>query len=321
MKTLVTGGAGFIGSHLVDALISRGDEVSVLDDLSTGSTENLNPAATFVEGSITDLEAVRHAVAGTSVVFHQGALGSVQRSVENPLQCDAVNVHGTLAVLKAAFDAGVSRVVYASSSSVYGGAIKLPTPETAPLMPRSPYAVTKLTGEHYLRVFTELFGLETVALRYFNIFGPRQRRDSAYAAVIPLFVDALLSGRPPTVHGDGKQSRDLTYVANAVAANLSAAAAPAAACSGRAYNVAAGGRYSLLDLLGSLGEIIGVVPQPVFGSARPGDIRDSQADISAARQDLGYQPVVQFEDGLRQTVSWFRVHNESTRGEPPCLAA
>jgi UDP-glucose 4-epimerase len=305
MKAVVTGGAGFIGSHLVDALVAQGREVVVLDDLSTGHKINVNADAELLDGSVTDEDAVRQAVEGADVIFHQAALGSVPRSVERPLDSDAVNTHGTLTVLKAALDAGVRRVVYASSSSVYGGGNELPTPETAPTLPRSPYAVTKFAGEQYCRVFTELFGLETVALRYFNIFGPRQRPDSSYAAVVPLFVDALTNGRPPIVNGDGKQSRDLTYVANAVAANLLAATAPAEVCSGGVYNVAAGGRYSLLELLEALGRIIGVVPQPVFGPRRPGDVRHSQADINAARQDLAYEPVIHFEDGLRQTVSWF----------------
>lgn len=306
MKALVTGGAGFIGSNLVDALVVQGHEVVILDDLSTGLKENVNPAADFIEGSVTDEPVVRDAMAGVEVVFHQAALGSVQRSVEHPLHSDFVNTHGTLTVLKAALDAGVRRVVYASSSSVYGGAKVMPTPETAPLVPRSPYAVTKFAGEQYCRVFAELFGLETVALRYFNIFGPRQRPDSAYAAVIPLFIDALMAGRRPTVHGDGRQSRDLTFVANAVAANLRAAHAPAEACSGHVYNVAAGGRFSLLDLLSALGEIIGVVPEPIFGPPRKGDVRDSQADISAAVRDLSYEPVASFGDGLKATVDWFR---------------
>src|SRR5579862_2287595 len=225
MRVLVTGGAGFIGSHLVDALVERGDEVVVLDDLSTGFAANINPAATLVEGSIADEAAAAKAVDGCGLVFHQAAHKAVLRSVELPLTTDTANTHGTLTILKAAADAGVQRVVHASSSSVYGGAATLPTTEDEPMHPRSPYAVTKLAAEHYCRVFTELYGLETVALRYFNVYGPRQRPDATYAAVIPLFVAALLSGNDPVVHGDGLQSRDFTFIDDVVAANLAAARA------------------------------------------------------------------------------------------------
>src|SRR5205823_10312205 len=256
MRVLVTGGAGFIGSNLAERLLSRGAEVRVFDNLSTGFRDNVPGDAELLEGDIRDEAAVQAAVAGVDVVFHQAAHRAVLQSVQNPLSTDLANTHGTLLVLKAAQDAGVRRVVYASSSSVYGGAEQLPTPETAPLLPRSPYAVSKLAGEHYCRVFWELFGLETVALRYFNVYGPRQRPDSRYAAVIPLFVDALLRGVPPEVHGDGLQSRDFTFVADAVAANLRAAEAPARRCAGRAYNVAGGAAYSLLDLLAILERII-----------------------------------------------------------------
>jgi UDP-glucose 4-epimerase len=317
MKVVVTGGAGFIGSHLVDALVVGGHDVVVLDDLSTGLEENVNPAAELFVGSVADEHAVRQVMAGAEVVLHQAALGSVQRSVEQPLTSDLVNTHGTLTVLQAALDAGVRRVVFSSSSSVYGGAKMLPTPETAPLVPRSPYAVTKFAGEQYCRVFSELFGLETVALRYFNVFGPRQRPDSAYAAVIPLFIDALTTGRQPRVHGDGHQSRDFTYVTNVVAANLLAITAPAAVCSGRVYNVAAGRRVSILELLDELGRLTGAVPEPAFGPDRPGDIRHSQADISAAGRDLQYEPVMGFEAGLREAVSWFWRRKSATS---PALA-
>jgi UDP-glucose 4-epimerase len=229
----------------------------------------------------------------------------VLRSVEHPLATDTANTHGTLTVLKAALDAGARRVVYSSSSSVYGGADQLPTPESEPTWPRSPYAVTKLAGEHYCRVFAELYGLETVALRYFNVYGPRQRPDSAYAAVIPLFIEALRQGNRPEVHGDGKQSRDFTFIADAVGANVLSATAPAAACSGRAYNVAGGRAYSLLDLLELLGTILEVQPDPVHTDPRPGDVRHTEADISAARADLGHVPQVDFEEGLRRTADWF----------------
>ena len=262
-----------------------------------------------------DPVAIRKATEGMDVVFHLGALGSVARSIDNPLGSDRANAHGTLAVLSASADTGVRRVVFASSSSVYGGARQRPTPETAPLVPRSPYAVTKLTGEHYCRVFSEVHGLETVALRFFNVFGPRHRPDSAYAAVIPLFVDALLSGRSPSVHGDGRQSRDFTYVSNVVAACLRAAEAPGAACSGKVYNVACGREHSLLDLLSTLGTILGVDPAPVHVAPRPGDVRHSRADITRARHDLGFEPAEDFEEGLRRTAEWFRSRRASHNGE------
>jgi UDP-glucose 4-epimerase len=305
MRVLVTGGAGFIGSHLVDAVLARGDEVVVLDNLSTGRADNLAAAAELIEGDVADEVAVAKAVAGCEVVYHQAALGSVARSVELPLNSDNANVHGTLAVLQGAHLAGVRRVVMASSSSVYGGASQVPTPETAPLVPRSPYAVTKLTGEHYARVFHELHGLETVCLRYFNVFGPRQRPDSQYAAVIPLFIDALLTGATPSVHGDGLQSRDFTFVADAVQANLRAGSAPAEQCAGRAFNIARGQPASLLELLDILAAELGVRVTPDHGAPRPGDVRHSHADISAARRDLGYEPAVSFDDGLARTLAWF----------------
>jgi UDP-glucose 4-epimerase len=306
MRALVTGGAGFIGSNLVDALVDAGDDVVVLDDLSTGFAANVRRDATLVEGEVSDPAAVARAVAGCEVVFHQAAHRAVLRSVEQPLDTDRANVGGTLTVLVAARDAGVRRVVCASSSSVYGGAEQLPTPETAPLVPRSPYAVSKLAGEHYGRVFWELFGLETVALRYFNVYGPRQRPDSRYAAVIPLFVDALLRGLPPEVHGDGLQSRDFTFITDAVAANLRAAEAPAQRCAGRAYNVAGGASYSLLELIAILERLIGVEVTPSRVAPRPGDVRHTRADIGAAAADLGHHPAVPFEEGLARTVEWFR---------------
>lgn len=305
MRALVTGGAGFIGSHLVDALLARGDEVVVLDNLATGRLENVADAATFVDGDVADPDVVARAVAGCEVVFHQAALGSVVRSVERPLATDRSNVGGTLAVLDAACRAGVRRVVVASSSSVYGGAVATPTPESAPLVPRSPYAVTKVAGEHYARVFWELHGLETVALRYFNVFGPRQRPDSEYAAVIPRFIDAVLTGVAPVVHGDGGQSRDFTFVADTVRANLCAAAAPAGVCAGRAYNVARGASVSLVELLDVLADEVGVPVTARHGDPRPGDVRHSHADISGARRDLGFDPEVGVREGLARTLAWF----------------
>ena len=305
MHVLVTGGAGFIGSNLAQALVEGGHSTRVLDDLSTGFLENVPAEAELIEGDVADPETVAKAVAGAEVVFHLAAHRAVFRSVEHPLATDTVNVHGTLNVLKAATDAGVRRVISASSSSVYGGAAKIPTAEDEPLWPRSPYAVTKLAGEHYCRVFSELFGLETVSLRYFNVFGPRQRPDSAYAAVIPLFLDALRTGEPPTVHGDGRQSRAFVYIADAVSANLAAATAPAEQCQGQAYNVAGRRSVELLELLEILGGIFGVEPRPVHVPPRPGDVRHTSADISAAASGLGFSPQVGLEEGLRLTVDWF----------------
>ena len=268
MRTLVTGGAGFIGSHLVDALVDEGHDVVVVDDLSNGLDANLNPNADVEIGSITDDDLIARAVHDVEVVFHLGALGAVPRSLHDPLRTDEVNVRGTLTVLHAACEAGVRRVVYASSSSVYGGATVLPTPESAPLRPRSPYAVSKLAAEWYCRVFAERFPIETVALRYFNVYGPRQRPDATYAAVIPLFTTALLRGEAPTVFGDGKQSRDFTYVGDVVAANLAAASAPASV-SGSVFNVAPGTSHTLLELVDELRDILGVQIEPTFTRSAP----------------------------------------------------
>ncbi len=305
MKALVTGGAGFIGSHLVDALVGEGAEVRVLDDLSAGREEDVNPKADLVVGSVADEQVVRKAVDKVEVVFHQAARRAVLQSVEHPLDTDSTNVHGTLTVLQCAREAKVQRVVSASSSSVYGNSVVFPTSEAVPLVPRSPYAVSKLAGEHYCRVFAETFGMETVCLRYFNAYGPRQRPDSAYAAVIPLFIDALSNGRSPTVHGDGLQARDFTFIEDVVQANLKAAVAPAVSCSGRAFNIAGGASYSLMELLGILQELLGTSLEPVHTAERPGDIRRSEADISAARESLGYVPQVGFREGLERTVRWF----------------
>jgi UDP-glucose 4-epimerase len=306
MKVLVTGGAGFIGSHIVDALVRADHEVLVLDDLETGFEANVNDKARLIIGSVADEDAARDAVQGCEVVFHQAAHKAVLRSVEHPLVTDTANTHGTLTMLKAAQDGGVRRFVHASSSSVYGGAAPLPTSESAPTRPKSPYAVSKLAAEEYCRVFAELYGLETVALRYFNVYGARQRPDATYAAVIPLFVAALLNGQDPIVHGDGGQSRDFTFISDVVAANLAAANAPAEACSGKVYNIAGGASVSLLDILNVLADLLGVVPTPKFVEPRAGDVRHSQADPSAAARDLGFRTEVSLADGLRQTVDWLK---------------
>ena len=305
MLTLVTGGAGFIGSNLADELIKQGHEVRILDDLSTGFAENLPPDAPFFEGDICDEELVAQAVDGVEVIFHQGARGSVAKSLETPLITDLSNIHGTLTIIEAARRAGVRRVVSASSSSIYGGVAPRPTRESEPLTPKSPYAVTKMTGEHYLRVYWELFGLETVALRYFNVYGPRQDPNSAYAAVIPKFIAALRAGESPVINGDGLQSRDFAFIDDVVAANIAAATAPADACAGKAYNVAGGSERSLLDMLEILGEVLGVTVTPTHIEARAGDVRHSFADTSAARADLGWKPSLDFAEGLRRTTEWF----------------
>jgi len=304
---LVTGGGGFIGSNLVRALLAEGRSVRVLDDFSTGAAENLDGLAgglEIIEGSLLDHDAVARAVEGASVVFHLAARGSVARSVEDPIGSHHANATGTLAVLDASRLAGVDRFVYSSSSSVYGGIDALPLHEGLPTVPASPYGVTKLAGEHYCRAFHRTYGFPTVSLRYFNVFGPRQSPDSAYAAVIPRFISALLSGERPVVQGDGGQSRDFTYVDNVVHANLCAAGAPDEAL-GRAFNVAQGGRYSLMDLLEALRPIVGSGEVEIeWAPPRPGDIRHSQADVTAARELLGYAPEVTFEEGLRRTVAW-----------------
>lgn len=303
MRALVTGGAGFIGSHLVDALLARGCEVRVLDDLSNGLEANVDTRAELVRGDIAEPEVVRAVMEGVDVVFHQAALGSVKRSLESPFATDRVNAHGSLVILELARLAGIKRVVAASSSSVYGGAAPLPSVESSPPLPRSPYAVSKLAAEHYCRVYADLYGLDTVCLRYFNVYGPRQRSDSAYAAAIPLFIDALRGGDRPMVHGDGGQSRDFTYVGDVVAANLLALEAPAERCRGRVFNIAGGRQATILELLSTLGRIFSVAPDPVHTDPRPGDVRHSSADISAARSVLGYEPAVDLDEGLRRTVS------------------
>jgi len=305
VRALVTGGAGFIGSTLVDALIERGDDVVVLDDLSAGSLDQVGPAAAVVRGDVADPDTCAAAVRGCDVVFHLAAHRSVVRSVDHPIRTNRANVDGTLNVLVAARDAGVRRVVYSSSSSVYGGAARFPTPEDEPLRPRSPYAVTKVAGEHYCRVFWELFDVETVSLRYFNVFGPRQRPDSRYATVIPAFISALRSGLPVEIHGDGTQRRDFSFVGDVVRATLLAGESAADTCAGRAYNVAGGRSLSILELLDSLARVMGVEPRTHHQPPRPGDVSATHADLAAIEADLGFVPAVTLEDGLARTVEGF----------------
>ena len=304
---LVTGGAGFVGSHIVEELIGLGERVRVLDNFSTGRRENLAPVlehVDLVEGDLCDLATVRRAMEGVDYVLHQAALASVQRSVDDPLAAHTANATGTLHLLMAARDEGVKRVVYASSSSVYGDSPVLPKQEDHLPRPKSPYAVSKLAGEHYCQTFAELYGLETVSLRYFNVFGPRQDPTSQYAAVIPLFITAMLQGAAPTVYGDGGQSRDFTYVSNVVRANLLAATVPGVA--GRVFNVACGQRYTLLDLIAALNGTLGARIAPVHTAPRPGDVRHSLADVTAAQEALGYRTEVDFHEGLRRTLAWYR---------------
>ncbi len=309
---LVTGGAGFIGSHLVDALLARGDRVRVLDDFSTGSWDNLEAVrdrVEVVEGDITDATTVRSAMRDVEVVFHEAALASVPRSVANPMATHRVCVDGTLQVLLAARDAKVRRVVYAASSSAYGNSVRLPKSEGDPTAPLSPYAVAKLAGEHYCAAFSEVYGLETVRLRYFNVFGPRQTPDSPYAAVIPLFIRALTIGTSPVLHGDGEQSRDFTFVDDVVRANLLAASAPGV--SGRVYNVACGRRTSLLELVALLNGLLGASIAPTHAAPRVGDVKHSLADVERAKADLGYRPTTDMKEGLRRCLEWRRGRQDS----------
>jgi UDP-glucose 4-epimerase len=303
MRVLITGGGGFIGSHLVDRFLEDGHRVRVLDNFATGRRENLLDVlddVELVEGDIQSYERVHNAVRGCEVVLHQAALPSVPRSIQDPLTSNASNVLGTLNVLLAARDSGVERVVYASSSSIYGANPALPKHESLIPQPISPYAVAKLAGEGYCRSFHEVYGLETVALRYFNVFGPRQDPLSQYAAVIPNFITAALEGRPPTVFGDGEQSRDFTYVANVVEANR--LAVKGARGSGECMNVACGESITVNELVRQLGDILGARIEPLYERPRAGEVRHSLADIGRAREDLGYAPGVGFREGLSRTV-------------------
>ncbi|HJQ70767.1 MAG TPA: SDR family oxidoreductase [Blastocatellia bacterium] len=303
---LVTGGAGFIGSHIAERLLRDGHNVRVLDNFFAGKEENLKDIGgevDLVRGDIRDRQVLADAMKGVYVVFHEAALGSVPRSVADPVTTHDVNITGTLNVLLAARDAGVRRVVYASSSSVYGETKELPKREEIKPQPLSPYALSKLAGEHYIKIFSHVYGFEAVSLRYFNIFGPRQDPESQYAAVIPRFVTALQTGNRPVIYGDGMQSRDFTFVENVVEANLLASEADGVA--GGVFNIACGGRFTLLELLGKLKQIMASDIEPIHEAARAGDVRDSQAGVEAAEQALGYSVKVDFDEGLRRTVEWF----------------
>ena len=304
---LVTGGAGFIGSHLAEELERRGERVRVVDSLITGHRSNLAhlKSVEFLQGDLADLDVARRAVeGGVEYVLHQAAIPSVPRSVQDPVTSNRANVDATLNILVAARDAGVKRLVFAASSSAYGDTPTLPKHEDMPVNPLSPYALQKVVGEQYLRLFTTLYGLETVSIRYFNVFGPRQDPSSPYSGVISLFATSLLEGRAPTITGDGLQTRDFTYVANVVDGVLRACTAPGA--SGQIINVATGGRISILELAETMAAVLGVNVAPEHVAARAGDVRDSQADITRARTILGYEPTVPFDEGLRRTLEWYR---------------
>jgi len=303
---LVTGGAGFIGSHLAEELVRRGERVRVVDSLITGKRHNLAhlPGVEFIEGDLADLAVARRAAAGVDFVLHQAAIPSVPRSVQDPITSNRANIDASLNVLVAARDAGVKRLVYAGSSSAYGNSATLPKIETMPTAPLSPYALQKLVAEQYCQMFTQLYGLETVTIRYFNVFGPRQDPSSPYSGVISLFISALCDGRQPTIYGDGGHTRDFTYVANVVDGVLRACEAKEA--SGEVINVATGGRVSLNQLFQTIRDLVSAKVDPIYAEPRAGDVRDSQADIQKARRLLGYEPRISFDEGLKKTVEWYR---------------
>jgi nucleoside-diphosphate-sugar epimerase len=309
---LVTGGAGFIGSHLSEEIARRGHRVRVADSLVTGKRSNLAhvPGVELIEGDLADFEFAKKVADGCDYVLHQAALPSVPRSVTDPISANRANVDGTLNILVAARDAGAKRLVFASSSSAYGDTPTLPKHEGMPVDPMSPYALQKVVGEQYLRMFTRLYGLETVSIRYFNVFGPRQDPTSPYSGVISVFATALIENRPPKIYGDGEQTRDFTYVANVVDGVLRACEAPKA--NGEIINVATGGRISLNQLFYAMRDVVGGTLEPIYGESRQGDVRDSQADIHKAKELLGYEPIVPFEEGLARTIEWYRAAGAAT---------
>lgn len=308
MAYLVTGGAGFIGSHIVEELVRRGEKVKVLDNFITGKRENIAAfldMIELIEGDIRDFKTCRQALDGVDYVLHQAALPSVPRSIEDPLLTNEINVKGTLNLLLTAHEAKVKRFVFASSSSVYGDDPQLPKKEGSEGMPLSPYAASKFVGEKYCQVFSEIYGLETISLRYFNIFGPRQDPFSQYAAAIPLFITKILTNESPEIFGDGEQSRDFTYVANVVEANLRAVEAPPQAVGG-VFNIACGERTTVNALAKEINKLVGISRGPIYAEPRPGDIKHSFADISQARKVLGFEPAVSFRQGLKKTVAWYK---------------
>ena len=316
MRYLITGGAGFIGSHLVEHLVAAGDDVTVLDDLSSGRRANLAAVRgqiRFIRGSVTDLNTCRRAVERVDCVLHHAAVTSVQRSVDEPVVTHQVNATGTLNVLLAARDRGVRRVVYAGSTSAYGNPATLPNSEEHVTRPLSPYAASKLAGEDYCVACQATYGLETVVLRYFNIFGPRQDPNSQYAAVVPRFITTALAGEPPTIFGDGKQTRDFVFIANVVHANLLAARAPAADVSGQVFNIGSGKGVSVNQLWEHIRRLAGVPLAPVHTQGRAGEVRDSVAELTRAGRLLGYAPIVDFEEGLRQTIAFYRARRDAAR--------
>jgi UDP-N-acetylglucosamine/UDP-N-acetyl-alpha-D-glucosaminouronate 4-epimerase len=305
---LVTGGAGFIGSNIAEHLANQGHSVRVFDNFSTGKRHNIRSfekKAEIVEGDLRKAEQVKHAVAGVRNILHLGAMPSVPRSVEDPLTSHDVNINGTLNLLMAARDAKCKRVVFSSSSSVYGDTPTLPKTEDMTPSPLSPYAVHKITGEYYCRIFWQLYGLETLSLRYFNVFGPRQDPQSQYAAVIPRFITAILKGEPPTIFGDGRQSRDFSHIQNVIDANLAACEAPKQAL-GESFNIACGGRITLLDLVATINKIAGKDVTPKFDPPRVGDILHSQAGITKAQQLLRWTPRIEFHEGIEKAVAWYQ---------------
>ncbi len=308
MDYLVTGGAGFIGSNIAEHLVAQGKSVRVFDNFSSGKRENVRSfagKAEIIEGDLRDPQSIQQAITGVRFVLHLGAVASVTRSVEDPRTTTEANISGTVNLLLAARDAGVKRVVFSSSSSIYGDTPTLPKGEEMIPSPLSPYAVHKITGEYYCRVFWQLYGLETVALRYFNVFGPRQDPQSQYAAVIPRFIMAILRDQSPVIFGNGEQTRDFSHIENVIEANVAACAAPREAL-GESFNIACGGRISLLDLVDTVNKILGKKIEPTFNPPRRGDILHSQADISKAETVLGWKPRIKFSEGIAKTIAWYQ---------------
>lgn len=303
---LVTGGSGFIGSHIIEALLNKGEKVKAIDNFSTGNKENLKAIINdieLIEGDITDDQVLKQAIKGVDIIFHQAAVPSVPKSIKDPIKSNHVNVSGTLQLLHTAMENGVSRFIYAASSSAYGNSTILPKQEDMIATPLSPYAVSKYTGELYCKVFYEIYGLETISLRYFNVFGPKQDADAEYAAVIPKFIQSILVNQLPTIYGDGTQSRDFTYIENVVSANL--LAAQASQLSGEVINVGSGKSIDLNNLVTRISRIVGKQIKPVYAEKRQGDVEHSLADIQRAYKLIGYKPIISFEEGLRKTIKWF----------------